>query len=237
MWRTEIIVLGSCLFTRNYWRLLQEVLDVSLRSAPFPLLSCGSHSAPASERGSGKLYTESPRIYPGSPNRLSEELVRCMAAIYCKLADPPLSHSSGPISPASSSSSSASSTTTTSSPRGFSSDSWSPKWGGGADSSAEVLSLADPFQLKDRKGDVVGVYNSAVEVPWICVDKDRLNYAARALRNFRYALLFQFRIIRKGVSFLLWLDLWIRVYLGPRRSRHVADLPGSDAVLWWSSWS
>ncbi|CAM6093562.1 unnamed protein product [Calypogeia fissa] len=172
-------------------QLSQELLDATLRSAPLPLplLTYGSQSAPVSrpgsERGSGKLYPESPRIYPGSPNRLSEELVRCMASIYCKLADPPLSQSSAPISPASSSSSSASSTTTTSSPRGSSSESWSPKWVRGADNSSEVLSLVDPFQLKDRKGDVVGSYLSAVEVPWICVDKDRLNYAARALRNFR----------------------------------------------------
>ncbi|KAG6547624.1 hypothetical protein Mapa_011073 [Marchantia paleacea] len=165
----------------------KEAFLASPQATALALLSSGPHSAPASESGFGK-YSESPRLYPGTPNRLSEELVRCMAAIYCKLADPPLSASSAPISPSSCSSSSSGSsmTTTSSSPRGFSTDSWggSPGWRGG-DSTSEVASLVDPFQLKDRKGDIVGAYSSAVEVPWICVDKDRLTYAARALRNFR----------------------------------------------------
>ncbi|BBN00291.1 hypothetical protein MPTK1_1g27890 [Marchantia polymorpha subsp. ruderalis] len=165
----------------------KEAFLASPQTTALALLSSGPHSAPASESGFGK-YSESPRLYPGTPNRLSEELVRCMAAIYCKLADPPLSASSAPISPSSCSSSSSGSsmTTTSSSPRGFSTDSWagSPGWRG-ADNTSEVAALVDPFQLKDRKGDVVGAYSSAVEVPWICVDKDRLTYAARALRNFR----------------------------------------------------
>ncbi|KAL3700252.1 hypothetical protein R1sor_018274 [Riccia sorocarpa] len=166
----------------------REAFLVSPQPTALTLLATGSHSAPASESGFGK-YSESPRLFQGTPNRLSEELVRCMAAIYCKLADPPLPASSAPISPSSSSSSSSGSTVTTrsSSPRGFSNDSFgSPRWrGADSNSHSEAASLMDPFQLKDRKGDVVGAYRSAVEVPWICVDKDRLNYAARALRNFR----------------------------------------------------
>ncbi|KAL2651558.1 hypothetical protein R1flu_019686 [Riccia fluitans] len=166
----------------------REAFLPSSQPTALTLLTTGSHSAPASESGFGK-YSESPRLFQGTPNRLSEELVRCMAAIYCKLADPPLSTSSAPISPTSCSSSSSGSTVTTrsSSPRGSSTDSFgSPRWrGGDCSSNSEAASLMDPFQLKDRKGDVVGAYRSAVEVPWICVDKDRLTYAARALRNFR----------------------------------------------------
>lgn len=116
-----------------------------------------------------------------SPNRLSEELVRCMVAIYCKLADPPLAQPT-PTSPSSSSSS----TTTTSSPN----DSWSPRWqseAGPCDISPGALK--DPYMVKACSLDnAAGSYSSMVQVPWICVDKDRLTYAARALRNFRYSM-------------------------------------------------
>jgi hypothetical protein len=44
----------------------------------------------------------------------------------------------------------------------------------------------DPYSVNDMGDDNdVGPYSSMVEVPWICVDKERLTYAARALRNFR----------------------------------------------------
>ncbi|KAJ7538011.1 hypothetical protein O6H91_11G031100 [Diphasiastrum complanatum] len=71
-----------------------------------------------------------------TPNRLSEELVRCMSAIYCKLSEPPLEQ------------------------------------------------LIDFFQVKGSS-DNVGAYGLMVEVPWICVDKNRLAYAAQALQVFR----------------------------------------------------
>ncbi|MCO5612042.1 hypothetical protein L7F22_066304 [Adiantum nelumboides] len=112
-----------------------------------------------------------------TPNRLSEELIRCMATIYCKLSDPPLSVLGVPESPSSCTSSS----TSLSSIHGMFSDGWSP--GCKADYSYE-MPLIDPFQVKGKAGGV-GAYNSMVEVPWICVDKDRLSYVARMLRDFR----------------------------------------------------
>ncbi|CAK9194829.1 unnamed protein product [Sphagnum troendelagicum] len=96
-----------------------------------------------------------------TPNALSEELLCCMAAIYCKLADPPLpTELSNSLSPSySSSSSSATATTTT--------------------------TTTTMHESSSRDDNDVGPYSSMVEVPWICVDKERLTYAARALRNFR----------------------------------------------------
>jgi hypothetical protein len=121
-----------------------------------------------------------------TPNKLSEELVRCMAAIYCKLADPPLPELS-PFSPGSSSSASSPTTHESSHEFSNSNDSWSPLWRTD-NTSCEMINgciFPDPYSVKDVGSEDVGPYSSMVEVPWICVDKDRLTYAARALQNFR----------------------------------------------------
>ncbi|KAG8100784.1 hypothetical protein GUJ93_ZPchr0013g37353 [Zizania palustris] len=57
---------------------------------------------------------------PETPNNLSEEMVRCMAGVYCKLADPPLVHHRPSSSPTSSFSS-----TSVVSPQ-YLGDMWSP---------------------------------------------------------------------------------------------------------------
>jgi len=137
-----------------------------------------------------------------TPNALSEELLCCMAAIYCKLADPPLpTELSNSLSPSySSSSSSATATTTTtatmheSSSREFcnSNESCSStRWRSHNHNTSPSCDMdgcifPDPYSVNDTGDDNdVGPYSSMVEVPWICVDKERLTYAARALRNFR----------------------------------------------------
>ncbi len=138
-----------------------------------------------------------------TPNALSEELLCCMAAIYCKLADPPLptelSNSLSPSYSSSSSSATAATTTTTttmheSSSREFcnSNESWSSaRWRSDNHNTSPSCDMdgcifPDPYSVNDTGDDNdVGPYSSMVEVPWICVDKERLTYAARALRNFR----------------------------------------------------
>ena len=113
-----------------------------------------------------------------TPNKLSEELIHCMTAIYCKLADPALPHFGVPESPPTSCTSSS---TSISSVQGIFSDGWSPR------SKSEKLyepPLIDPFQVK---GSVrrAGAYSCMVEVPWICVDKERLSSVSIKLRDFR----------------------------------------------------
>lgn len=147
------------------------------------------------------------------PNRLSEELVRCMAAIYCKLADPPLPQ----LAPFSPSSSTNSSTTTVSSPHEASNGSWSPRWRTENSNSCElsgenVFSGSSCKELELRDGVVSGPYTAMVEVPWICVDKDRLTYAARALRNFR-TMVEQLEQVDPGkMSHEQKLAFWINIY-------------------------
>ncbi|XP_037493658.1 uncharacterized protein LOC105635145 isoform X2 [Jatropha curcas] len=103
-----------------------------------------------------------------TPDGLSEDILKCISSIYCRLANPP--HSSGglPSSPPSSLSSSSI----------FSSrnpcDNWSPQY-----SEDTILRCQG---LKEEGG---GPYAAMVEVMKIYLDDDSFNYAAVMLKNFR----------------------------------------------------
>ncbi|KAG6704429.1 hypothetical protein I3842_07G133400 [Carya illinoinensis] len=94
-----------------------------------------------------------------SPDRLSEDIVRCISSIYCKLSNRPPNHLGLPASPISSLSSSTI----------FSSknpcDSWSPHG-------------------NEDKEDV-GPYAAMVEVLNICLDDDSYNFTVEMLQHFR----------------------------------------------------
>lgn len=117
---------------------------------------------------------DDPRVQ--TANKLSEDLVRCMAAIYCKLAEPPLLQHGPKISPSTSSSSAS-----TFSAQWFSSDGRTSQCR--TDASYEV-SLDDPNQ-ENCTTDCRETTTSTFEVQWICVDNERLMYAAQMLRTFR----------------------------------------------------
>lgn len=111
---------------------------------------------------------------PETPNRISEDMIRCMTAIYCKLADPPLtSHS---LSSPSSSLSSMSAF----SPK-EQCDSWSP--GFRKDSSFDVR-LDNPFHVEGLK-EFSGPYSTMVEVASICRDSQKLGEVEDMLQDFR----------------------------------------------------
>ncbi|GAB4848905.1 hypothetical protein Ancab_003717 [Ancistrocladus abbreviatus] len=111
---------------------------------------------------------------PGTPSRISEDMVKCMSAIFCKLAEPPSAHN-GLSSPNSSSSSMG----------GFSpqyqSDMWSP--GFGKDSSLDAR-LDNPFNVEGFK-EFSGPYSAMVEVPCIYREKEKLGDVEHMLQNFR----------------------------------------------------
>ncbi|KAJ8764297.1 hypothetical protein K2173_006037 [Erythroxylum novogranatense] len=109
-----------------------------------------------------------------SPNKLSEDMVKCMSAIYCKLADPPLTHN-GLSSPNSSHSS-----VTPFSPRDHG-DIWSP---GFRNSSSFDVRLENPFLVEGLK-EFSGPYSTMVEVPWIYRDSQKLGDVEHLLENFR----------------------------------------------------
>ncbi|KAI3517064.1 hypothetical protein L1887_16271 [Cichorium endivia] len=104
------------------------------------------------------------------PDRLSEDLIRCISSIYCKLGD---QNQSGPsVSSASSLSSSGTYCTKNIS------DTWSPYCTDGAswDSKNEGVK-----GVKEEKGP----YADMIEVLKIGVDDDGFSYAARMLKKFR----------------------------------------------------
>ncbi|KAH9302717.1 hypothetical protein KI387_014300 [Taxus chinensis] len=137
-----------------------------------------------------------------SPNRLSEDLVHCMAAIYCKLAEPPLPNIGFSSSPTSSLSSSS-----TFSPQDQC-ESWSPSCKN--DVQCDVM-MTDPFCVKRAK-ESIGAYTSMLAVPWICVDNDRLSYAARMLHTFKSYVQRLEKVDLKGLKHEEKLAFWINIY-------------------------
>lgn len=115
---------------------------------------------------------------PETPNRLSEEMIKCMSALYCKLADPPLTHN-GLSSPNSSISS-----MSAFSPRDQC-DMWSP---GFRNNSSFDVRLDNPFHVEGLK-EFSGPYSTMVEVPWIYRDGQKLGDTEHLLQNFRWTLM------------------------------------------------
>ena len=111
---------------------------------------------------------------PETPNKLSEDMIKCMSAIYCKLSDPPLTHNS--LSSPSSSSPSMSEF----SPR-EQCDMWGP---GFRNNSSFDIRLDNPFLVEGLK-EFSGPYSTMVEVPWIYRDSKKLGDVENLLQNFR----------------------------------------------------
>ncbi|KAG5250166.1 Electron transporter [Salix suchowensis] len=104
-----------------------------------------------------------------TPDRLSEDIVRCISSIYCRLCNPLHSQLGSAASPTSSLSSSSI----------FSSrnpyDNWSPRCNGDA---------MFQHQLQGLKGES-RPYDTMLEVLKICLDDGSFNYAATMLKKFR----------------------------------------------------
>ncbi|CAN1823181.1 hypothetical protein LINPERHAP1_LOCUS30263 [Linum perenne] len=111
---------------------------------------------------------------PETPNKLSEDMIRCMSAIYCKLSDPPVTNKglSSPISSLSS--------TSAFSPQ-EQCDMWSP---GFRNNSSFDIRLENPFLVEGLK-EFSGPYSTMVEVPWIYRDNQKLGDVEPLLQNFR----------------------------------------------------
>lgn len=103
------------------------------------------------------------------PDKLSEDIVRCISSIYCKLGDPTLSDTGFSVSSTSSLSS-----TSTFSTR-YLSDTWSPHCNEEATGSGQFK------ECKEERGP----YAEMIEVLKICLDDESFNYAAKMLENFR----------------------------------------------------
>ncbi|TYH78869.1 hypothetical protein ES332_D03G019100v1 [Gossypium tomentosum] len=155
---------------------LDENLDRAIRACHSQPLSMTEYAQNASNIISlaEHLGTRISDHVPETPNKLSEDMIKCMAAIYCKLADPPLIQN-GFSSP----NSSMSSASAFSPPQQH--DMWSP---GFRNNSSFDVRLDNPFHVEGLK-EFSGPYSTMVEVPWIFRDSQKLGDVEHLLQNFR----------------------------------------------------
>ncbi|OMO69862.1 hypothetical protein CCACVL1_19222 [Corchorus capsularis] len=106
-----------------------------------------------------------------TPDRLSENIVRCISSIYCKLANVPQANPCLSASPSSSLSSSSIFSSKTPC------DSWSPYY------NKESIGKSEFQVLKEQSGRHAGA--AVIEVVNLHLDNDSFNYAAVMLENFR----------------------------------------------------
>lgn len=138
---------------------------------------------------------------PETPNRLSEDMIKCMSAIYCKLADPPLTHN-GLSSPNSSMSS-----MSAFSPQDQC-DMWSP---GFRNNSSFDVRLDNPFHVEGLK-EFSGPYSTMVEVPWIYRDGQKLGDTEHLLQNFRSLICRLEEVDPRMLSHEEKLAFWINIH-------------------------
>ncbi|KAF5745643.1 hypothetical protein HS088_TW07G01235 [Tripterygium wilfordii] len=110
-----------------------------------------------------------------TPNDLSEEMIRCISAIYCELADPPLinpNYSSSPISYSSS---------VNGSPAQGQGNMWSPQ---SRKFSTFKSNFDNPFHIRESN-EFNGPYCMMAKVERICRDSQKLRDVEHKLRKFR----------------------------------------------------
>lgn len=160
----------------------EESLARALRSChsqPFSFLEEGEAAATSGVVSlADYLGTNVADHIPETPNNLSEEMVRCMAGVYCKLADPPLVHHRTSSSPTSSLSSAS-----VVSPH-YPGDMWSPNCRREATLDSRLI---NPFRIEGLK-EFSGPYNTMVEVPSISHDRQRLREVEDLLQTFKLIL-------------------------------------------------
>lgn len=139
------------------------------------------------------------------PDRLSEEIVRCMSSIYCKLADPTLCQTG-----LSASSNSSLSSSSTFSPRNLS-DNWSPHF-------SEEATGAQIQGLKEESEP----YAAMIEVLKLSLDDDSFNYAARMLQNFRLLVKNLEKVEPRKMTREEKLTFWINIHNALVMHAHLA---------------
>ncbi|KAK7406620.1 hypothetical protein VNO78_08249 [Psophocarpus tetragonolobus] len=155
----------------------EESLAKSLRachSQPLSMLEYAQSSSSNIISLAEHLGTRISDHVPVTPNKLSEEMVKRISAIYCKLADPPMTHP-GLSSPSSSLSS------TSAFSIGDQGDMWSPRF---RNNSSFDVRLDNPFHVEGLK-EFSGPYSTMVEVSWLYRESQKSGDTEKLLQNFR----------------------------------------------------
>ncbi|KAE8655120.1 G2484-1 protein [Hibiscus syriacus] len=153
-----------------------EILSKTERSCHSQPLSVTQYAqnAPSIISLADHLGTRISDHVPKTPNKLSEDMIKCVPDIYCKLADPLLVQNSfsSPNSP-------------TSSANAFSPQDQHQMWSPGfRNNSSFDVRLDNPFHVEGLK-EFSGPYSTMVEVPWIFRYNQKLDDVELLLQNFR----------------------------------------------------
>lgn len=135
-----------------------------------------------------------------SPNRISEEMIKCISAICCKLADPPLNNYGFLSSPVSFSSS-------TSSP-GDQNYNWSQHC---SESSLSNSWLDNSFRIESHKEFSIP-FQTVAEIHGICRDRKSLNKVEDMIQKFRSLISFLEFVDPKKMKHEEKLAFWINVH-------------------------
>ncbi|KAK3021780.1 hypothetical protein RJ639_045102 [Escallonia herrerae] len=197
----------------------QELIDSSIHRSLSSLSHCSAysfrtpplgalaeavhshHSLPLSmlERGQGASSSVSQAEHldnsmsdhvPETPNWLSEEMIKCISAIYCQLADPPVFNYGFASSPISFSSS------PSGSPSQSQYDIGSPRCG---DYSSSNSWLNHPFHT-EGSNEFSGSYSTMVEVQGICRDDSKLKGVEDRIQDFRRAAKYHIKHFAEGLE-------------------------------------
>ncbi|KAK4780598.1 hypothetical protein SAY87_016704 [Trapa incisa] len=178
-----------------------DSLDKAVRacqSQPSSLMEYAQNNATSMVSLAEYLGTSISEHGPETPNKLSEDMIKCMAAIYCKLSDPPLT--SNDLSSPTSSSASAFS------PREH--PDWSPNF---RNISAFDTKLDNPFNVEGFK-EFSGPYSTMVEVPYIYRDSQKLGDIQHLLQNYRSLICRLEEIDPRKLTHEEKLAFWINIH-------------------------
>ncbi|XP_055814765.1 uncharacterized protein LOC129884494 [Solanum dulcamara] len=179
---------------------LADAVD-SYHSMPLSMLE---HAQPST---SNRSLTEhhvtscSNNLYHNSPSQLSEEIIKCISAIYCQLADPPLFNRDLSLSPVS-----VSSSTLESFPQAQ-----SDMQGHQSIENSSSDTLNNPFHFEDSKG-FSGFLVRMVEVQGLCRDSQSLDGVEQMLKQFRYLVSKLEEVAPKEMRHEEKLAFWINVH-------------------------
>ncbi|KAJ4966030.1 hypothetical protein NE237_017879 [Protea cynaroides] len=182
-----------------------ETLDRALRachSQPLSFLKHGRNATSNVISLAEHLGTRIADHVPETANRLSEDMITCMSAIYCKLAEPSLMHNGISSSPISSLSS-----VNAFSPRDQY-DLWIPRCRKDPSFDAQ---LDNPFHVEGLK-EFSGPYSTMVEVPWICRDNQKLSDSEDMLQNFRSLVCRLEEVDPRKMTHVEKLAFWVNVH-------------------------
>uniref|UniRef100_A0A0R0HS59 DUF547 domain-containing protein n=1 Tax=Glycine max TaxID=3847 RepID=A0A0R0HS59_SOYBN len=152
----------------------KAVVD-SYHSLPLSMLEQAQYAKSSSTSLAEHLGSSYVANVPETPNWLSEEMIRCISAIYCELTEPPsLGHKNAPSPISFSSSGNELSTQSQCTKKGS-------HW---KEHSSFNLNSTNPFHVRGSK-EFSGPYCSMIRIQQLCTDSQKLKEIEYMLRRFR----------------------------------------------------